>query len=37
MAIDMLFQAIQNGKKAPERALTVPVSIPALDQLKAPR
>lgn len=37
MAVDMLFQAIQNGKKAPERALTVPVSIPALDQLKAPR
>ena len=37
MAIDMLLQAIQNGKKAPERALTVPVSIPALDQLKAPR
>jgi hypothetical protein len=31
----MLFQAIQNGKKAPERALTVPVSIPPLDQLKA--
>jgi ribose transport system substrate-binding protein len=37
MAIDMLFQAIQNGKKAPERALTVPVSIPALERLKAPR
>src|SRR5713101_6217597 len=37
MAIDMLCQAIQNGKKAPERALTVPVSIPALDQLKAPK
>ncbi len=34
-AIEMLFQAIQNGKPAPERALTVPVSIPALDQLKA--
>lgn len=34
-AIEMLFEAIQNGKKAPERALTVPVSIPALDQLKA--
>ncbi len=33
-AIEMIFQAIQNGKKAPERALTVPVSIPALDQLK---
>jgi ribose transport system substrate-binding protein len=35
MAIDMLVQGIQNGKKAPERALTVPVSIPPLDQLKA--
>jgi ABC-type sugar transport system substrate-binding protein len=34
-AIDMLFQAIRNGKPAPQRALTVPVSIPALDQLKA--
>lgn len=34
-AIDMLFQAIQNGKKPLERALTVPVSIPALEQLKA--
>ena len=33
-AIEMLFQAIQNGKKPPERAVTVPVSIPALDQLK---
>ena len=33
-AIEMIFQAIQNGKKAPERALTVPVSIPALDELK---
>ncbi len=33
-AIEMVFQAIQNGKKAPERALTVPVSIPALGQLK---
>src|SRR6059036_874424 len=33
MAIDMLFQAIQKGKKPAERALTVPVSIPALDQL----
>ena len=34
MAIDMLFQAIQNRKPAAERALTVPVSIPALEQLK---
>ena len=33
-AIDMLFQAIQNGKKPAERALTVPISIPTLDQLK---
>jgi len=33
-AIEMVFQAIQNGKKAPERALTVPVSIPALNELK---
>ena len=34
-AIEMLVDAIQNGKKPPERALTGPVSIPALDQLKA--
>jgi ribose transport system substrate-binding protein len=33
-AIEMLFQAIQNSKKAPERALTVPVSIPVLQELK---
>jgi ribose transport system substrate-binding protein len=33
-AIDMLVDAIQNGKKPPERALTVPVSIPALQELK---
>ena len=33
-ALDMLFQAIQNGKKPPERALTVPVSIPTLDKLR---
>jgi ribose transport system substrate-binding protein len=33
-AIEMLFDAIQKGKKPPERALTVPVSIPPLDQLK---
>jgi ribose transport system substrate-binding protein len=33
-AIEMLFQAIQNGKPAPERALTVPVSIPTLQELK---
>jgi len=34
-AIEMLVDAIQNGKKPPERALTVAVSLPALDQLKA--
>jgi ribose transport system substrate-binding protein len=33
-AIEMLVDAIRNGKRPPERALTVPVSIPALDQLK---
>lgn len=33
-AIEMLVDAIRNGKKPPERALTVPVSIPSLDQLK---
>jgi ribose transport system substrate-binding protein len=33
-AVEMLFDDIQNGKKVPERALTVPSSIPALDQLK---
>jgi ribose transport system substrate-binding protein len=33
-AIEILFQAIQSGKPAPERALTVPVSIPALQKLK---
>ena len=33
-AIEMFFQAIKNAKPAPERAVTVPVSIPALDQLK---
>lgn len=32
-AIEMLSQAIQTGKQLPERALTVPVSIPALDAL----
>src|SRR5271169_6741271 len=34
-AIEMLVDAIQNGKKPPERALTVPVSIPALPELKS--
>ncbi len=33
-AIEMLLDAIQKGKKPPDRALTVPVSIPPLDQLK---
>jgi len=33
-AIEMICEAIQNGKKAPERARTVPVSIPALQELK---
>ena len=34
MAIEMLLEAIQRGKKPPDRALTVPVSIPPLDRLK---
>jgi ribose transport system substrate-binding protein len=33
-AIEMLVQAIQQGKSLPERALTVPVSIPSLEDLK---
>jgi ribose transport system substrate-binding protein len=33
-AVEMLVDAIQNGRKAPERALTVPVSIPSLEELK---
>src|SRR6266851_4793544 len=33
-AVEMLFQAMQQGKPLPERALTVPVSIPALEELK---
>jgi ribose transport system substrate-binding protein len=33
-AIEMLVDAIRNGKKTPERALTVPVSIPTLQELK---
>jgi ribose transport system substrate-binding protein len=36
-AIDMLFQALQNKKQLPERALTVPVSIPALSELSPRR
>jgi ribose transport system substrate-binding protein len=34
-AIDMLVDALQHGKNQPERALTVPVSMPALDVLRA--
>jgi ribose transport system substrate-binding protein len=33
-AIEMLVDAIRNGEKPPERALTVPVSIPTLQELK---
>jgi ribose transport system substrate-binding protein len=33
-ALEMMIEAINNGKKAPERALTVPVPIPALQELK---
>jgi ribose transport system substrate-binding protein len=33
-ALDMLFQAIQLKKPQPERALTVPVSIPTPEELK---
>ena len=33
-AVEMLFQAMQLGKPLPERALTVPVSIPPLEELK---
>jgi ABC-type sugar transport system substrate-binding protein len=33
-AMEMLYQAIQQGKSQPERALTVPISIPALEELK---
>jgi ribose transport system substrate-binding protein len=33
-AMDMLVQAIQQGKPQPERALTVPVSIPTLAELR---
>ena len=36
-AIDMLFQALQNKKQPPERALTVPASIPPLDALTPPK
>ena len=33
-AVEMLFHAMQLGKPLPERALTVPVSIPPLEELK---
>jgi len=33
-ALEMLFEAMQHGKPSPERVLTVPVSIPALDEWK---
>jgi ribose transport system substrate-binding protein len=33
-AIEMLVQAIQSKKQVPERVLTVPISIPALTELK---
>jgi ribose transport system substrate-binding protein len=33
-AIQMLFDAIKNGQKPPERALTIPASIPPLPELK---
>jgi ribose transport system substrate-binding protein len=33
-AIEMLFQAFQSKRPVPERVLTVPVSIPALNDLK---
>jgi ribose transport system substrate-binding protein len=32
-AMEMFVQAIQHGKQPPERALTMPASIPALDEL----
>jgi ribose transport system substrate-binding protein len=34
LAIEMLVQALQQGKEQPERALTTPVSIPPLPELK---
>ncbi len=33
-AIDLLFHALQSNRPVPERVLTVPVSIPALTELK---
>lgn len=34
LAVEMLVQALQQGKEQPERALTTPVSIPPLQELK---
>ena len=34
-AIDMLVDALKHGKNQPERALTVPVSLPPLDTLRS--
>ena len=34
LAVEMLVQAIQQGKPQPERAVTTPTSIPALQELK---
>ena len=34
-AIDMLVDALQHHKNQPEKALTVPVSMPPLDTLRA--
>lgn len=36
-AIEMLFSALQSKKQIPERVLTIPVSIPALSELKFSR
>jgi ABC-type sugar transport system substrate-binding protein len=36
-AIEMFFDSIRNGKQPPERALTMPVSIPPLESLSRPR
>ncbi len=33
-AIDMIVEALQNGKAQPERALTTPVSVPPLEALR---
>jgi hypothetical protein len=33
-AVEMLVQAMEQGKRPPERVLTVPTSIPSLNELK---